>query len=92
MMKKYKCYFDKKDTPFDKRSETEIQIYNHLKQKNQIIKKQKNQQKQIEKPKVKTLTYPSTNNKGFTNTLTLTIIGSLITIGILLIIYITIWR
>lgn len=87
---------NKKEKPFDERSQGEVQVYQQIKEKNQIIKQQKAQQKQMEKPKTKILTQQSSNssgangNKGFTNVITLSLIvsfvcGALVMIGYMII-------
>ena len=74
----------KKGESFAQRSQIEIQVHNQIKVKNQAIKKYKAQQRQMNKPKVKTLTQSSPNNgvasssKGFTNTITLSLIVSFV--------------
>lgn len=78
--------------PFAKRSQSEIQVHQQIKQKNQIIKQQKAQKKQMNKPKVKTLTQSSSNssstgNKGFTNIVTLSLIVSFVCGALFMIAY-----
>ncbi|CDC62031.1 unknown [Clostridium sp. CAG:417] len=78
--------------PFAKRSQSEIQVHQQIKQKNQIIKQQKAQKKQMNKPKVKTLTQSSSNssstgNKGFTNVVTLSLIVSFVCGALFMIVY-----
>lgn len=78
--------------PFAKRSQSEIQVHQQIKQKNQMIKQQKAQKKQINKPKVKTLTQSSSNssstgNKGFTNVVTLSLIVSFVCGALFMIVY-----
>ena len=81
------------DKPFDKMKQSEIQIYNQIKEKNQMIKEKKAQQKQIEKPKVKILTQPTANansqnsNKGFTNIIILCLIASFVCGALFMVIY-----
>lgn len=61
-----------------------------LKQKNQMIKQQKEQTRQMNKPKVKTLSTYSSNssqNKGFTNALILFLIASFVAGALFMIIY-----
>lgn len=65
-----------KSVSFTKRSASEIQIAQQIKQRNMIIKQQKEQQKSMEKPKVKTLSKGSNSgnvgsSSGFANILTL---------------------
>lgn len=78
---------------FDKRSQSEIQVHEQIKQKNQAIKQQKAQQQQLNKPKVKTLTQSSSNNggssssKGFTNVITLSLIVSFVCGALFMIVY-----
>lgn len=62
---------------FDQRSQGEIEIARQIKQKNQIIKQQKQQTKQRDKPNVKTLSSHPLNfasSKGFANVLMLSLI------------------
>lgn len=78
--------------PFAQRSQSEIQVHQQIKQKNQIIKQQKAQKKQMNKPKVKTLTQSSSNssstgNKGFTNVVTLSLIVSFVCGALFMIVY-----
>lgn len=71
-----------KPKSFAQRSQSEIQVYNQIKEKNQAIKQQKEQQRQMNKPKVKTLTQNpngnSTGSKGFANIITLSLIVSFV--------------
>lgn len=87
---------DKKDAPFDKRSQGEVQVYQQIKAKNQIIKQQKAQQRQIEKPKTKILTQPSSNgqngNKGFANAIMLSLIVSFVCGALFMVVYMIIGR
>lgn len=80
---------------FAKRSQSEVQIANQIKNKNKIIKYQKEQQKQKNKPKVKTLTKSSSNgsstgSKGFANVITLSLIVSFVCGVLFMIIYMVI--
>lgn len=77
---------------FDQRSQSEVQIANQIKDKNKIIKYQKEQQRQKNKPKVKTLTQSSsssssTGNKGFANVITLSLIVSFVCGALFMIVY-----
>lgn len=77
---------------FTQRSQSEIQIHSQIKQKNQMIKQQKEQQRQINKPKVKTLTQSSLNNsgsgsKGYTNVITLSLIVSFVCGALFMVVY-----
>ena len=67
---------------FAQRSQNEIQVHNQIKEKNQMIKQQKAQKRQLNKPKVKTLTQNSNNNstssKGFADIITLSLIVSFV--------------
>lgn len=75
---------------FDQRNESEIQIANQIKQKNMAIKQQKEQQRKLEKPKVKTLTKPTTGSSpssGFVDTLILTLITGFVAGAIFMIVY-----
>lgn len=81
-----------KSVSFTKRSASEIQIAQQIKQKNMIIKQQKEQQKSMEMPKVKTLSKGSnsgngSSSSGFANILTLTLITGFIAGAIFMIIY-----
>lgn len=81
-----------KSTNFTKRSASEIQIAQQIKQRNMIIKQQKEQQKSMEKPKVKTLSKGSNSgnvgsSSGFANILILTLITGFIAGAIFMIIY-----
>ncbi len=80
-----------KNNNFEKRSSNEIQIANQIKQKNQMIKKQK---LQLNRPKVLTksnLSGSSTGNKGFINSITLSLIVIFI-LGTLFVVYMLIRR
>lgn len=78
---------------FNQRSQSEIQVHEQIKQKNQAIKQQKAQQHQLNKPKVKTLTQSSSNNggsssnKGFTNVVILSLIVSFVCGALFMIVY-----
>lgn len=92
-----RTHIDKKDTPFDKRSQGEVQVYQQIKEKNQIIKQQKAQQKQMEKPKTKILTQPSNGsgqngNKGFANAIMLSLIVSFVCGALFMVVYMIIGR
>ena len=93
-----RTHIDKKDTPFDKRSQGEVQVYQQIKEKNQIIKQQKAKQKQIEKPKTKILTQPSSKgsgqngNKGFANAIMLSLIVSFVCGALFMVVYMIIGR
>ena len=81
-----------KPKPFAQRSQSEIQVHQQIKQKNQIIKQQKFQKKQMNKPKVKTLTQSSSNgsstgSKGFANVITLSLIVSFVSGALCMIVY-----
>lgn len=69
-----------KTTGFDQRSESEIQIAEQIRFKNQAIAQQKNQQKQSEKPKtlVKTNHNSSTSSNGYVNVVILSLIISFV--------------
>lgn len=85
----------KKQEPFAKRSQSEIQVHQQIKQKNEMIKQQKAQQ-QLNKPKVKTLTQSSNGNssssKGFINVITLSLIVSFVCGALFMVIYMLIGR
>ena len=81
-----------KPKPFAQRSQSEIQVHQQIKQKNQIIKQQKLQKKQMNKTKVKTLTQSSSNgsstgSKGFANVITLSLIVSFVSGALCMIVY-----
>ncbi len=78
-----------KSVSFTKRSASEIQIAQQIKQRNMIIKQQKEQKKSMEKSKVKTLSKDSNggSSSGFANILTLTLITGFIASAIFIIIY-----
>ena len=67
-----------KTTGFDQRSESEIQIAEQIRIKNRAIAQQKQQQKQLEKPKtlVKTNENSSLTSKGYINGVILSLIVS----------------
>ncbi len=75
---------------FTQRSQTEIQIYQQIKQKNQMIKKQKESQ-QLNKPQVRTLIQNSSNNStqsnGFVNVIILSIVVAFVCSVLFLITY-----
>ena len=81
---------------FAQRSQNEIQVHNQIKEKNQIIKKQKEQKRQLNKPKVKTLTQNLSNNstssKGFANIVTLFLIVSFVCGALFMVFYMFIKR
>lgn len=75
---------------FSWKSNSEAMAYSQIKQKNQIIKQQKAQQKQMNKPKVKTLTPSSqggTGSKGFTNVVLLSLIVSFVAGALFMVMY-----
>ena len=76
---------------FDRRDKYEIDAYQQIKRKNQIIKQQKLQKQQLNKPKVLTLTKNSnsgtSNSKGFTNIITLSLIVSFVCGALFMIVY-----
>lgn len=80
-----------KPKPFAQRSQSEIQIHNQIKEKNQAIKQQKEHQRQMNKPKVKTLTQnpngSSTGSKGFANVITLSLIVSFVCGALFMVVY-----
>ena len=77
--------------PFARRSESEIQIANQIKRKNEIIKQRKEQKRQLNKPKVKTLT-SSSQSKGFANTLVLSLIASFVVGALFMVVYMIIGK
>lgn len=81
-----------KSVSFTKRSASEVQIAQQIKQRNMIIKQQREQQKSKEKSKVKILSKGSNSgnggsSSGFANILTLTLITGFIAGAIFMIIY-----
>ena len=81
-----------KQESFAHRSQSEIKIAQQIKQKNIIIKQQKEQQKSMEKLKAKILTKSSksgnaSSSGGFANILTLTLITGFIAGAIFMIVY-----
>ena len=81
-----------KSVSFTKRSASEIQMAQQIKQRNMIIKQQKEQKKSMEKSKVKTLSKDLNggnvgSSSGFVNILTLTLIIGFIASAIFIIIY-----
>ena len=76
---------------FDYRTSDEIQVSNQIKQKNQVIKQQKAEVRQMDKPKVRTLTSSHTSNSGsnsgFTNALILSLIASFVVGVLFMVIY-----
>lgn len=79
----------KKNESFAKRSQIEIQVYQQIKHKNQMIKQQKSSQRQEDKPQVRTLSVPSSasGNKGYTNVILLPLIASFVCGALLMIVY-----
>ena len=67
-----------KSVSFTRRSEYEIQVASQIKEKNDTIQKQKEQQRNLNKPKVKTLTKPTNPSSGYTNVITLSLIVSFV--------------
>ena len=90
----------KKEEPFAKRSQSEIEIGVQIQQKNQIIKQQKEQQKeqqkQKNKQKVRILTQSSpngtgTNSNGYVNVVILSLIVIFVCGALFMIVYM-LWR
>ena len=86
-----------KQEAFSRRSPSEIQVSQQIKQKNNMIKQQKAQKQQLNKPRVRTLTKSSLNSsstgsKGFTNVITLSLIVSFVCGALFIIVYILIKR
>lgn len=85
----------KKNKSFAQRSQTEILVYQQIKQKNQIIKQQKAQKLQLNKPMVKTLKQSNsdgslTGSKGFTDVIILLLIVIFVCGILFIVIYILI--
>ena len=82
-----------KTRPFSYRSQSEIQVHQQIKQKNQTIKQQKAQKQQLNKPKVKTLSAPSSQrngssgNKGYINIILLSLIVSFVCGALFMVVY-----
>lgn len=76
---------------FDYRTTGEILVANQIKQKNHLIKQKKAQARQMDKPKVRTLTYPRTpnsiSNNGFINVFILSLIVGFVVGALFMIIY-----
>lgn len=66
------------EKPFDQRTQGEIQIANQIREKNQLIAKKKQQQRQKDKPKVLTKAKPLNSNNGFIDTIILSLIISFV--------------
>lgn len=85
-----------KSISFKKRTEGEIKTANLIKEKNMAIKQQKEQQRNLEKPKVKTLTKSNDSgnspSSGFANTLILSLIVSFVSGALFMVIYMLIRR
>lgn len=81
---------------FTRRSDSEIKIANQIKEKNMAIKQQKEQQRNLEKPKVKTLTKSNNNgnspSSGVANTLILSLIVSFVAGALFMVLYMLIGR
>ena len=88
----------KKSESFSQRSKSEIQVHQQIKEKNQAIKQQKAQKQQLNKPKVKTLSAPSSqgngssSNKGYTNIILLSLIVSFVCGALFMVVYMIIGR
>ena len=76
------------EIPFDRRSQTEEDIYNAIKNKNALIKGEKASQKEETMSRV--LTKQTNNNKGFVNAIVLSLVISCIYSALLIITYIII--
>ena len=83
----------KKVESFAQRSQSEIQVHQQIKEKNMAIKQQKEAQRTLDKPKVKTLTKSPNNGNGssssggFVNTLILTLITGFIAGALFMLVY-----
>ncbi len=79
----------KNEEYFDQRSKKEIEIANHIKEKNIAIKEKKDHQLSLEKPKIKTLNYNSNSGSsyGFINILMLIFIVAIIVTLTAIIVY-----
>ena len=70
-------YVEEVPQPFDSMSREEYEEYQQIQAQNQAIKQQKSQQKQLENPQVKKLTFPNNNsssNSGFADSIILILI------------------
>jgi hypothetical protein len=76
---------------FDQRSETEVQLANQIKEKNMAIKKQNEQQRNLDEPKVKTFRSGSFSAGGYANVIALALIVSFVAGALSMIIY-YIWK
>lgn len=78
---------------FTRRSDSEINIAKQIKEKNMAIKQQKEAQRALDKPKVKTLTKSPNNGNGssssggFVDTLVITLITGFIAGALFMIVY-----
>lgn len=83
---------------FDRRSQTEVDVAQQIREKNMTIKKQKEQKRKMNKLKVKTLTTssPQSSNsngsKGFANTIILSLIVSFVAGALFTVVYMLIGR
>lgn len=83
----------KKTELFSQRSQSEIQVHQQIKEKNMAIKHQKEAQRALDKPKVKTLTKSPNNGNGssssggFVDTLVITLITGFIAGTLFMIVY-----
>lgn len=81
---------------FDKRSQGEVQIASQIRQKNQLIKQQKSQKKQMDKPKTLVRTKPTSpttpSSKGFIDIITLSLVVSFIVGAVSMLTYFLISR
>ncbi|MCI9279463.1 MAG: hypothetical protein HFJ02_01510 [Bacilli bacterium] len=75
--------------PFDQRSQSEIQVAQQIRIKNQSIAEQKQQQKQVDKPKMLVKMNPnvSTSNKGYIDIIILAFVISFVASMLSMIIY-----
>lgn len=79
-----------KSSSFTRRNESEIQVASQIKEKNATIQKQKEQQRNLNKPKVKTLrkqTNSGSTSSGFVDTLVITLITGFIAGALFMVIY-----
>ena len=85
----------KKQESFAQRSQSEIEIAGQIQRKNQMIKQQKEQLRQKNKPKVKTLTQSSsngTNSTGYVNVVVLSLVVSFVCGALFMIVYMLLGR
>lgn len=81
-----------REEPFPKRTPVEVQMYEYIKEKNQMIKQQKAKQEEMEKGTAMTLSSDGSNDSGFTNTIILFSIISIISALLFITLFLSIGR